>query len=81
MNKQISLQASDISSSLLEVLGKGAAGTTVCCSLLPGISHYHSHVISHHTGCSDPTGSNICQSEQCLCWFPGILGLLQENAE
>lgn len=38
MNKQISLQASE-NSSLLELMGKGAAGTIVCCTLLPGISH------------------------------------------
>lgn len=39
MNKQISLQASEISLGLLKVMGKGAAGTTVCCALLSGISH------------------------------------------
>lgn len=38
-NEQTDLTAGEISSSLLEVMGKGAAGKTMCCSLLPGITN------------------------------------------
>lgn len=45
-NEQTDLTAGEISSSLLEVMGKGAAGKTMCCSLLPGITN--SAVLSSH---------------------------------
>lgn len=71
MSKQISLQVSEINSSLLEVMGKGAAGTT-CCTLLPGISH--STVLSPTTQGTQTPQVPICVSQNSV--FAGSQGYL-----